>query len=929
MNEIFKFTEFHNVLFGILVCLSGFAVFFQANRLYSRTNNMKMAIIAIGFLVGGIFELIHTGFAYISIFLPYQKIYSAISFIYLSLSNISFASSIFLALIYSSYFGEKKFNFKKVCIFAFVFVFAVISLIQGLNALNSDLFFRFLDRVVINNPAVEILDNALYILSVFLYRDIGKLNKQKILTPFLFGLLFLGIGQLYVLNPAYLTSAYRFYIHIAKITGLLLIMFGLKDFLKKEEIATFRYKLITYPALLLMGFYLVFLTVREIIAKTVFSAQTQYVFVFFFIAAIVIEYFLSSKFTSQITNAIKHIESFAFDEEPTAIPITTNDEIGLLIKKLNESTRLIWENNHELLIKQKQILESNSREKLLRKISETIRNSLDIDIVKNNIVTEVGKSFNADRCFIRLYGANNFSFPIDAEYLSSPDIKSAKNREYSEEFNKYVKEYFGKKQSLIMYDHQNIINDLSVPQDFKEFINDLDIKSNYSVPIYNNNELIGALSIQYTKQTVQIDDNVIKLLNMISAQAATALYQAKLFDTVKQMVEHERLLKEIIAVTKSNLDINEILTIICEKCLLAFGGQRISIVDFKDLSKEEMVFFEYKKENVNGPKEANSIYFEKFSKYWGTQLITKGQSVIVNNLSNFDMPEEVKSVYDSINIKSIISLPLKIGDKNWGGLFLYSYYSPRYWKDSEISTLQTIKEHISISIWEKKLYNKEQLLTNISHELKTPVAIINSYTESLINRDKNKSEMSEKFLGIIKNNVDRITNIIDDILYLSSFEHNSEIKKQEFSSEELGGLITSSVDLCKENANFKNIKIDINYSKPVYAKINSLLIQQALINLINNAIKYSNDNTNIFISLKENETEALISIQDEGCGIKEEEFENIFKRFYRIDKSRCRQTGGSGLGLSIVEKIIDFHGGYIDLKSDVGKGTVFTIHLLK
>ncbi|NLF82973.1 MAG: GAF domain-containing protein [Candidatus Gastranaerophilales bacterium] len=579
----------------------------------------------------------------------------------------------------------------------------------------------------------------------------------------------------------------------------------------------------------------------------------------------------------------------------------------------------------ELLATTKELAD---REALLRKITETIRNSLDIEKVKNNLVREVGKTFHADRCFIRLYGPDNFCYPIDAEYLSSPDLKSSQNREYSDEFNKYVRSYLSSK-IMIIQDAQDMINDPDVHPTFKEFLIDLDIKSSCAMPIYIDHDLIGVFVAQYTRKKVYMDEDFIGLLKTISTQAGIALHQAKLYNTVAKIAEQERLLKEVFYVCKSNLEIDEILNVIFKKMSSLFGAQRITLVDVKGLYGEGELFYEFTESpDVKRLGDIDKNDWDTLCEYWKTQLHAGVQQVVINNIAKYDgFPYEVKKVFESLDIKSLVGFLMKTSENTLGVLFLYVYHTPKFWTEAEIGAIQTIKEHISIMMWEKKLYNKEQFLTNISHELKTPVAIINSYTEALINRDTHKSEMSEKFLKVIKSNIDRITNIIDDLLYLTSFENDAKNENIDFSLEELGCIAESAIELCRVQAGFKNINIHYECEKPVYANVNSLLIQQALVNLINNAVKYSGENSEIHISVTSRDKDALISVKDNGIGIPESEFKNIFQRFYCIDRSHSRETGGSGLGLSIVEKVVEIHDGHIELNSKVGEGSNFTICL--
>jgi len=1104
MIEALKFTEYHNILFSSLICLLIFGVFINANNLYLKTKDIRFAFIAAGFLMGGFFELFHISYEYIDSLIHKNMFFYDIRFVFLTLSNISMSSSILIALIHKPKREPAVNKIWKFYLFAILTILGIPIAIELFKILNFSVYMDLSERLLVNNPSIKVVDNALYILSLFLLFDIKKVNNQKIFSYLFIGLFILGVGQLYVITSDYLESLYRFYMHFLKIAGVFLILVGQKEVLQSNITKSFRYKLITYPPLIFLCFYIVFVSLSIVTTGAKFLQESQYLFLCFFLIAVAVNYILSNSITSQISAAIKFAENISLDKKPSLIPFNTNDEFQILIEKFNESTEHIIEKNNELLIKQNQILQANSREKLLRKISdsirktidiseifnlacneiavafnvnrvgiyefpstderwdwilrgeykshdgliglddksinkkticelwckhtlieakpliinnmyrhdlpepfreiyitrgvksiiglpiksdkqiwglfalssyfefrdwteqeisllegiatqlyiainqaelvesikkqaeretllrsimETIRSSLELNQLKTNIVEGLGKTFNADRCFIRLY-SHESAFSVGAEYLSSKEISSVIGYVIDKEVNKFVISNFLANKAIIVPDVELIKTDPLFNEAMIGFYNDLNCKSSYGFPIFWNNQMLGAVVLQYVKQTTALDNASIELIKLISSQAGIAIYQAKLFAQNTETAQHERLLKEVVSIIKENYDINEAFSVICKKISPVFNVQRVSLVNYSNLHNEELILAEFRNEGVKGPKESN--YFDsRLMDYWIEVYINNEKNCIIDDISISDLPAHLKIIFESINVKSLVSLPVKIGNDNLKSLLLYDYKSSRHWSEKEIATLNAITEQISIAIREKNIYSQERFLTNITHELKTPVAIINSYTEALINRDANKSEMAQKFLNIIKNNIDRLTNIIDDLLSLSVIEYDISEERQNFSPAELIEVIKTAKEICMDKAKSKNINININYEIPVYANINSFLIQQALINLINNAINYSNENTEIIISAEENYKESMISVKDFGCGIDKEQMENIFKRFYRVDKSRSRETGGSGLGLSIVQKIAEVHGGSVSVKSAPEEGSTFVLHFNK
>ena len=216
-------------------------------------------------------------------------------------------------------------------------------------------------------------------------------------------------------------------------------------------------------------------------------------------------------------------------------------------------------------------------------------------------------------------------------------------------------------------------------------------------------------------------------------------------------------------------------------------------------------------------------------------------------------------------------------------------------------------------------------VANVSHELKTPITSIGGYIETA-QKDislKTKNEFLEK--AIKQNN--RLNSIIDDLLRLSRIEAIEDEDAFTLSTQKLLPIIEGSVEDIRENIKKYGIKVVIECSKDIYAKIDSQLMREALINLLENAIKYGVDNSTVILSVKRKSNKILIDIENKGEVIPEKERDRIFNRFYRVDKSRSKKTGGTGLGLAIVKHISIVHNGTIEVHKSDGNTTVFRLTL--
>lgn len=218
----------------------------------------------------------------------------------------------------------------------------------------------------------------------------------------------------------------------------------------------------------------------------------------------------------------------------------------------------------------------------------------------------------------------------------------------------------------------------------------------------------------------------------------------------------------------------------------------------------------------------------------------------------------------------------------------------------------------------------EQFNSDVSHELKTPLTVIRGEIEITLNKPR-KSEYYQNSLKVIENETEQIQLIVDNLLLLTKYNH--ENIKQTFEMIDIDNCIIVTLDKFTKQLKEKNIKVDIKKLQPLQREGNLTLLMSIFSNLIDNAIKYSNPNTQITISLSKEEDKINFTIQDQGVGIKSELLDKVTNRFYRADQSRNKKIKGFGLGLSIVKNSIDLHGGSFEIYSEKDKGTMVTVLL--
>ena len=231
----------------------------------------------------------------------------------------------------------------------------------------------------------------------------------------------------------------------------------------------------------------------------------------------------------------------------------------------------------------------------------------------------------------------------------------------------------------------------------------------------------------------------------------------------------------------------------------------------------------------------------------------------------------------------------------------------------------------------QELAKQEELRTgfvaNVSHEIKTPLTAIKGFVETLQHGKVEKPEETGRFLEIIQRHVDRLNSIVEDLLTLSKIEQENETRALDLRNWKIGDIFQAAIQICRSIAEEKNLSIEVSGGMDASAKFDPMLIEQAVVNLLDNAVKYSNPGGNITVSAQTKDSEVLINVRDQGIGIAQQHLPRLFERFYRVDKSRSRQMGGTGLGLAIVKHIAQAHRGYVTVESTVGEGSTFTIHL--
>src|SRR5499427_3263589 len=222
---------------------------------------------------------------------------------------------------------------------------------------------------------------------------------------------------------------------------------------------------------------------------------------------------------------------------------------------------------------------------------------------------------------------------------------------------------------------------------------------------------------------------------------------------------------------------------------------------------------------------------------------------------------------------------------------------------------------------------RRDFVSNVSHELKTPITSIKGFVETLRDGAIEQREHAERFLGIIAPHAERLHAIIEDLLALSRLEQGDESYDIPRSETSLLDVVQVAILDCAAKAEAQRVTVVPACAVALRATVNAPLLEQAIVNLLENAITYSNPDSCVWVSARQHDDMLVIDVRDQGVGIPHDHLDRIFERFYRVDKARSRERGGTGLGLAIVKHIAQVHGGQVSVTSTVGQGSTFTLRI--
>lgn len=219
--------------------------------------------------------------------------------------------------------------------------------------------------------------------------------------------------------------------------------------------------------------------------------------------------------------------------------------------------------------------------------------------------------------------------------------------------------------------------------------------------------------------------------------------------------------------------------------------------------------------------------------------------------------------------------------------------------------------------------NQKEFVSNVSHELKTPLTAVRTTAEALMCGAKNDDVLVDRFLNNILVESDRLSALIEDLMEIARMD--SGVTRTERDDTDMAAVVNRAVSAVLPQARQKGVSVEIDVAEGLVAYCDEAQMVQVVRNLVDNAVKYTQPGGRVDVLAGEDDASLVVTVKDTGIGIPHGEIERVFERFYRVDKARSRRAGGTGLGLAIVKDIVESHGGRVDVETELGRGSTFVV----
>jgi signal transduction histidine kinase len=637
------------------------------------------------------------------------------------------------------------------------------------------------------------------------------------------------------------------------------------------------------------------------------------------------------EFTNYLKDFFKEFQTIKEDLSNTK---EQNEKLtGLLVSKeklLDVLNKKLTLNEEELTGYINRIFEQQERERIVKWIVDSIRESLDTNQVLAKIVEEVGKLLKVDRCLIALFDSETSSFVFHDEFRINNDIKSViESMKKFDTSQDWLKPVFEKHESVVIDD----VNSCSFLDNYDLCQNN--IKSCALIPIVYKEDFLGAIIVHQVTHHRKWRESHIEIIKYIGSQIAVAIKQAKLFSDIKEQSKREHLLRSIINTVRSTLLLGELKNKIVTEIGQSFNADKCFI---RLYNEEEDCFlpidsysmyispeFTQDISNIANPLLKGHEYIKEDNKNKKYTIISK------STIENYDdeKKEALNEIIETFKFKTAYTFPIFYLDMFLGTLYIVYKEEEKNINTEDHELIKTLAGQIGIALYQADLYSKSEetnklkseFLASMSHEFRTPLNAIIGFSEMMQGDESSYlTEKHRRYLNNISTSGKHLLRLINDILDLSKIESgNMELNYERFNHKQ---IIAEIVSVVESAAMKKNIEIKLNVEDSI-VRADSKKFRQIMYNLLSNAVKFTEENGKVKVISLITENKLKIEVEDTGIGIAKDNFSKIFTRFKQLDSSYTRKQEGTGLGLALSQKLVELHRGEIGFESEQGKGSKF------
>lgn len=608
----------------------------------------------------------------------------------------------------------------------------------------------------------------------------------------------------------------------------------------------------------------------------------------------------------------------------------TEDEINFIYALGNQVGLALYQ--ARLYQKQKETAE---RESLLRNTVETIRSTLDIEEIKNKIVTEIGKLLKADRVFIVEYDSTMKRFlPItqNSEYLSNQNIKSmiGLNIETMEELS-FVKSAHSMGVDLIYPNINKLLEEKkSKNVQVINFIKNFSIASSIIINITYGQEFLGNLVIHYSQEKEYFTEDELQYVKAIANQVGIGIYQSMLFNRVKQHAKKESILRYIISEIKLSSSLEQAYLMLLEELSKIYNLNRVLFLESSPQNRTDLII---KSEFIinDSNLQVNNLIFPQVCIDDFLNLINNFETLVINNVLDCYPDEETLKFFRKYKIQSLMAAPLVKQNKNITvfGFVILCGEEKREWSIYEIELLKSISESVISVLWEICKFNEIEDLRNsfvltLAHDFQVPLIAERNALEYLIKYTSDKIGTDALLLTEILENNNNIIMLLEKSVDIYNYESGK--KELNLNVYNIKVILKEEMEYIKDYAISKYVELELNCKdKHIFVNVDKSELLKVFHTIIENAIEKSPINSKIIINVHRIADNVEISIKDFGPGIPKEIQEKIFNR-YEMSLAIERKIG-AGTGMFLSKRIIEAHNGQIYFETRLKKGTTFYVIL--